>query len=155
MTVKQHELAAPAGVRRRAKRVGRGLGSGKGTTAGKGQKGQKARAGGGTRPSFEGGQLPIVKRLPEQRGFRNRFRVEYQVVNLGSLARLDEATEVSPREMLAVGLLRTLKKPVKILGEGEIERALKVRAHKFSASAREKIGAAGGTAEEIDAATAV
>ncbi len=152
--MREHEVRAPAGKRRRAKRIGRGVGSGKGTYAGKGLKGQKARAGKSMRPGFEGGQLPMIKRLPHQRGFRNRFRVEYQVVNLQALERFEPGAEVSPLDMLKAGLVRNLKTPVKVLGQGEISKPLAVRAHRFSASARSKIEGAKGTVEEIDAAAA-
>ena len=153
--MREHELAPPKGAKQQRKRLGRGLGSGKGTYSGKGQKGQKARAGVRIRPGFEGGQLPIIKRLPRQRGFRNRFRVEYQVVNLQSLDRFDDGAEVAPLDLLRAGLVRNLRSPVKILGEGEIGKALKLKANKFSATAKGKITAAGGTAEEIDAAATV
>jgi large subunit ribosomal protein L15 len=109
-------------------------------------------------PGFEGGQLPMIKRLPHQRGFRNRFRVEYQVVNLKALERFDDGAEVSPLELLKVGLVRTLKTPVKILGEGELSKRLVVQANKFSASAKKAIEDSKGTAqvivEEADAAAA-
>ena len=152
--MREHELTPPRGSKGKGKRLGRGLGSGKGAYSGKGQKGQKSRSGVRIRPGFEGGQNPLVKSLPRQRGFYNRFRVEYQVVKLSSLDRLEESVEVNPLEMLQAGLVRTLKIPVKILGDGEIGRPLTVRANKFSASARKKIAAAGGTAEEIDATAA-
>ena len=152
--MREHEVAPPRGARRDRTRVGRGLGSGLGTYAGKGVKGQKARAGVRMRPGFEGGQLPMVKRLPEQRGFRNPFRIEYQVVNVASLDRFDAGAEVTPADMLKAGLLRDLKRPVKVLGEGELTKAVKVRANKFSTTAREKIAAAGGAAEEIVASAA-
>ncbi len=149
--MREHELTPPKGAKRQSKRLGRGLGSGKGTYAGKGMKGQKSRSGVRMRPGFEGGQLPIIKRLPRQRGFRNFFRVEYQVVNLQALDRFEDGTEVDPMELLRAGLVRNLKTPVKILGEGEIGKALKLKANKFSATARARIESAGGTAEEIGA----
>ena len=112
-------------------------------------KGQKSRAGGGVRISFEGGQLPIVKALPMLRGFTNIFRKEYAVVNLSTLAAFPAGSEVTPHILLEKGVLRNLKKPVKILGGGDLEAPLVVEAHKFSRSAREKIEAAGGSVREI------
>ncbi len=151
--MREHEVRPP--VRRRpAKRVGRGHGSGKGTYAGKGLKGQKSRRGVRMRPGFEGGQLPLIKRLPRQRGFTNPFRVEYQVVNVASLERFEPGTEVTPSVMLKAGLVRTLATPVKVLGQGGLSRSLVVRASRFSASAKQKIEAASGRAEEIDATAA-
>ncbi len=143
--MKQHELRPPAGARRERRRVGRGHGSGRGKTAGRGTKGQKARSGGGVPPYFEGGQLPLVKRLPYRRGFTNPFRVEYQPVNLRDLARF--TGEVGPAELLAAGLIDSERERYKILGDGEISVPLTVRAYRFSASARKKIEAAGGKVE--------
>jgi len=146
--VKLESLRPPEGVKRSSKRVGRGPGTGRGKTAGRGHKGQKARAGGSTKPWFEGGQMPLQRRLPK-RGFRPFKRVEYQVVNVRDLERLtgDEAT---PETMRAAGLIRSLSRPVKILGDGELARGIKVTAHAFSRSAREKIEKAGGEAKEAD-----
>jgi len=152
--MREHELSPAKGSKRRRKRLGRGLSSGFGTYAGKGMKGQKARSGVRIRPGFEGGQNPLIKSLPRQRGFRNRFRVEYQVVNLQSLDRFEAGAQVTPAELLRAGLVRNLKTPIKILAEGELGKALNLKANKFSASAKEKIAAAGGTAEEIGAADA-
>jgi large subunit ribosomal protein L15 len=101
------------------------------------------------RPGFEGGQLPLIKRLPRQRGFTNIFRTEYSTVNTGALSVFASGSEVTPETMLAAGIIKTLKKPVKVLGDGDIDRPLTVKAHKFSASARAKIEAAGGTVEEV------
>ena len=144
------ELKAPAGARRQRKRVGRGNGSGNGTYAGRGMKGQKARAGGGVRRGFEGGQLPVIRRLPSQRGFTNIFKKEYAVVNLDSIvAKLPEETDVTPELMKEARLIRGLGLPVKVLGRGEVDRAVTVLAHKFSDEARRKIEAAGGQAVEI------
>ena len=144
------ELKAPAGARRQRKRVGRGNGSGSGTYAGRGMKGQKARAGGGVRRGFEGGQLPVIRRLPTQRGFTNIFKKEYSVVNLDSIvAKLPEETDVTPELMKKARLIRGLGLPVKVLGRGEIDRAVTVLAHKFSDEARRKIEAAGGQAVEV------
>ncbi|MBI4317119.1 MAG: 50S ribosomal protein L15 [Chloroflexi bacterium] len=152
--MKMHELRPGPGARRPRRRVGRGHGSGSGTTAGKGTKGQKARAGGGVHPRFEGGQLPLVQRLPHKRGFTNIFRVEYNAVNVGRLAAFPAGAEVGPAEMVRAGLIKSALRPVKILGQGDVDRALTVRAHKFSAGAKSKIEAAGGTAAEIGASAA-
>ncbi len=144
------ELKAPAGARRQRKRVGRGNGSGNGTYAGRGMKGQKARAGGGVRRGFEGGQLPVIRRLPSQRGFTNIFKKEYSIVNLDSIvAKLPDETDVTPELMKQARLIRGLSLPVKVLGRGEIDRAVTVLAHKFSDEARRKLVAAGGQAVEI------
>lgn len=143
------ELRAPKGARRNRKRIGRGNGS-KGTYSGRGMKGQKSRSGGGVRPSFEGGQLPLMKRLPTQRGFTNIFRVEYATVNVDELAaRFDPDAEVTPQALRDARLVRGRETPVKVLGRGEIDRALTVSAHRFSTEARRKIEAAGGVAMEI------
>lgn len=144
-----HEIR-PTHKRKRAKRVGRGQGSGKGTYSGRGLKGQKARSGGGVRPGFEGGQNPQMKGLPMLRGFKNRFRVEYQVVNLAALSRLpEEVTEVTPQLLARHRLVRSASKPVKVLAYGELDRALQVQAHKFSESAKQKIEAAGGEVKAV------
>lgn len=148
--MREHDLAAPPGARREKRRVGRGWGSGRGKTAGRGQKGQKARD---TVPAyFEGGQLPLVRKLPYRRGFTNPFRVEYAIVNVGQLDRLDPGVEVTPDTLKAAGLLRRRGLPVKILAGGRLSRALTVRAHAFSASARAAIEAAGGAAVELGSA---
>lgn len=141
-------LRRPDGVKKRRKRVGRGPGSGHGKTAGRGHKGQKARSGGKIKPWFEGGQMPLQRRVPK-RGFRPWRPVEYQVVNVRDLARV-EGDEVTPDTLKAAGLIRSRKRPVKILGDGELDRTLTVTAHAFSDSAREKIEKAGGTVSEID-----
>lgn len=141
-------LKRPEGKKRSSKRVGRGPGSGRGKTAGRGHKGQKARSGGNTKPWFEGGQMPLQRRLPK-RGFRPFRRVEYQVVNVRDLGRV-EGDRVDLERMKSAGLIGSLNRPVKILGEGEVDRALKVAAHAFSKSAREKIEKAGGEVNEID-----
>ena len=144
------QLKAPPGARRNRKRVGRGNGSGTGTYAGRGMKGQKARAGGGVRRGFEGGQLPVIRRLPTQRGFTNIFKKEYAVVNLDSIvAKLPEETEVTPESLKDARLIRGLSLPVKVLGRGEMDKAVTVLAHRFSDEARRKIEAAGGQAVEI------
>ena len=149
--MKLHELAPPPGARHRRKRVGRGDGSGHGTYSGRGMKGQKARSGKGPRPGFEGGQLPLIKRLPQKRGFTNIFRREYSVVNLTSLKVFPPQSEVTPELLREKGLLKTLKLPLKVLAQGELAHPLVVRAHAFSAQARQKIEAAGGKAEVISA----
>ena len=146
------DLKPPAGSHPKRRRIGRGLGSGRGTTAGKGTKGQKARAGGGVPAYFEGGQFPLVKRLPHRRGFRNHSRVERQPVNLLSLAKFSAGSVVGPAELLAAGLIRSADKPVIILATGELSIALTIKAHRFSASAKEKIEKAGGTAEVMTGA---
>ena len=145
----QHELHPSPGSKCKPKRVGRGDGSGHGTYSGRGLKGQKARSGGGVRPGFEGGQLPIIKRLPRKRGFTNIFRVGYAEVNVGRLNQFSPQTEVTPELLAQAGLIKHKDRPVKILGDGKLEPALSVRVHRFSASAREKIEAAGGTAQEL------
>lgn len=137
-----HDLKPAPGSRRARKRVGRGPGSGHGKTSGRGHKGHKARSGGQTKRHFEGGQMPLHRRVPK-RGFTRPERVAFQVVNVRDLEPL-ELAEVSPQLLRAHGLIGTLKRPVKILGDGSLSRALVVRAHAFSRSAAEKIGAAGG-----------
>lgn len=145
-----HELSPAKGSKHAKKRVGRGPGSGTGKTAGKGEKGQKSRSGYSHRDGFEGGQMPLVRRVPK-RGFTNIFKTEYAVVNLAQLADLaPEITDVTPQTLVDRGLVRS-GKPVKVLGDGEIGKALKVTANKFSKSARAKIEAAGGSCEELQA----
>lgn len=144
-----HELRPPKGARHKRKRVGRGNASGHGTYSGRGSKGQKARSGVGIRLGFEGGQTPLVKRLPRRRGFTNIFRVEYVPVNVNQLERFEAGTEVTPQLLREVGIIKSLRQPVKVLGDGEITKALIVRAHGFSAVAKEKIEAAGGSVEEV------
>ncbi len=144
------QLKAPPGARRNRKRVGRGNASGNGTYAGRGMKGQKARAGGGVRRGFEGGQLPVIRRLPSQRGFTNIFKKEYAVVNLDSIvARLPKESEVTPELLKEARLIRGMRLPVKVLGRGEMDKAVTVLAHKFSDEAKRKIEAAGGQAVEL------
>lgn len=141
-------IKPPKGVKRTSKRLGRGIGSGVGKTAGRGHKGHKSRSGGRTKPRFEGGQMPLQRRLPK-RGFRPYRRVEYQVVNVGHLERV-QGDEALPETMKAAGLIRSLRRPVKVLGYGEIGRAIRVTAHAFSTSAREKIEKAGGEVNEAE-----
>ncbi len=144
--MKLHELSPADGSRHKRKRVGRGPGSGLGKTAGRGHKGQRSRSGYSQRIGFEGGQMPLIRRVPK-RGFTNIFRREFAVVNLDRLATLDG--EVTPESLVEAGFVRS-GMPVKVLGGGELDKALKVSAHKFSKSAREKIEGAGGTCEVID-----
>ena len=145
MTIKLHDLKPAAGAKRRAKRVGRGIGSTQGKTAGRGTKGQGAR--GQVKPKFEGGQMPLVQRIPKLRGFNNPFRVEYQGVNLDTL-QASQLTEVSPDTLYQQGLVHK-GALVKVLGRGQLSRPLTVKAHAFSAAARQAIEAAGGTAETL------
>jgi large subunit ribosomal protein L15 len=147
--MKQNELSPSPGSKHTRKRVGRGDGSGHGTYSCRGLKGQKSRSGPGIALRFEGGQTPLVKRLPHKRGFTNIFKTNYVLVKLQRLEVFDENTEITPQTLLDAGLIRSLKKPVKILGDGELQRSLVVKANKFSESAKRKIEAAGGRAEEI------
>lgn len=144
--MKLHELSPAKGSKTARKRVGRGPGSGLGKTAGRGEKGQKSRSGHRRRPGFEGGQMPLVRRVPK-RGFTNLFRTEYAVVNLSDLA--DLAGEITPDRLAAAGRVKR-GRPVKVLGGGEVTSALTVAAHKFSAAARTKIEAAGGSCQELE-----
>lgn len=146
--MKLHELRPAPGSDRPPKRVGRGIGSGHGKTCGRGHKGQKARAGGGVRPGFEGGQMPLQRRIPK-RGFTNIFKAEFALVHLKDLNRFDDGTEVTPELLRQQRLARPNGLPVKVLGDGELTRRLTVKAHRFTRSAAEKIAAAGGRAEVI------
>ncbi|NBJ70530.1 MULTISPECIES: 50S ribosomal protein L15 [Clostridia] len=146
--MKLHELKAAEGTRKNRNRVGRGMSSGNGKTSGRGHKGQKARSGGGTRPGFEGGQLPLFQRLPK-RGFTNIHRKEFAIVNLDTLNRFEDGTEITPELLLEEGVVSKLKAGIKVLGNGSMEKKLTVKAHKFSASAKEAIEAAGGQIEVI------
>jgi large subunit ribosomal protein L15 len=146
--MKLHELKPAEGSRKAPKRVGRGIASGNGKTAGRGHKGQNARSGGGVRPGFEGGQNPLYRRLPK-RGFNNRFRKEYAIVNIEELNRFEAGTEVTPELLIERGIVKNPRDGIKILGDGEIKVGLTVKAHKFSQSAVEKIQAAGGKTEVI------
>jgi large subunit ribosomal protein L15 len=147
--MKLHDLRPAEGSKKRRKRVGRGIAAGQGKTAGRGTKGQAARSGGTKGPYFEGGQLPLVRRLPFKRGFNNIFKVEYIPVNLYRLERFAADEEVSPETLAAAGIIKSASLPVAILGQGEVDRPLMVRAHRFSASARAKIEEAGGSVEEL------
>ena len=144
--MKLHDLKPAVGATTAPKRLGRGVGSGLGKTSGKGHKGAKARSGGGKRPGFEGGQMPLTMRLPK-RGFTNKWRVEYATVNVDRLNIFEDGAVVSPVELIQAGILKNVQDGVKILGNGEITKKLTVQANKFSESAKEKIEAAGGKVE--------
>ncbi|MDH4083787.1 MAG: 50S ribosomal protein L15 [Nitrospira sp.] len=146
-----HELAPARGAKKRRKRIGRGPGSGHGKTATKGHKGIQARSGGGKRPGFEGGQMPLVRRLPKF-GFTNPSRVEYAIVNLTSFSDWTGSETITPQAMVDAGLVKRKRRPIKILGNGELKKPLVVQAHKFSKSAEAKIQAAGGRVEVIGGA---
>lgn len=146
--MKLHELKPAPGSNKAPKRVGRGIGSGHGKTAGRGHKGQNARSGGGVGLGFEGGQMPLYRRLPK-RGFNNPNRKEYAIVNLETLNRFEEGTVVTPELLKQRGVVKNLKDGLKILGRGELNVKLTVKAHKFSQSALSKIEAAGGQTEVI------
>ncbi|MBD7939191.1 MULTISPECIES: 50S ribosomal protein L15 [Cytobacillus] len=146
--MKLHELKPAEGSRQERKRKGRGIGSGNGKTAGKGHKGQNARSGGGVRPGFEGGQTPLFRRLPK-RGFTNINRKEYAVVNLDALNRFEDGAEITPELLIETGVVSNEKAGIKVLAKGNVEKKLTVKAHKFSAAAKEAIEAAGGKAEVI------
>ena len=147
--MRQDELSPAPGSKKNRKRVGRGDGSGHGTYSGRGCKGQKSRSGYKMNRGFEGGQLPLIRRLPRKRGFVNIFRIEYSVVNIGRLNRFESGSEVTPEKLVTAGMVTSLRHPIKILAGGDIDRPLSVKVSKFSATAKAKIEAAGGTAEEI------
>ena len=144
--MKLHDLKPAVGATTAPKRLGRGTGSGLGKTSGKGHKGAKARSGGGKRPGFEGGQMPLTMRLPK-RGFTNKWRVEYATVNVERLNIFEDGEVVTPVELVESGILKNVQDGVKILGNGEITKKLTVQANKFTATAKEKIEAAGGKVE--------
>ncbi len=146
--MKLHELSPAPGSVKEAWRKGRGPGSGNGKTAGKGHKGQNARSGGGVRIGFEGGQLPLYRKLPK-RGFKNRFAVEYAIVNVETLNRFEDGETVNLEKLLAAGIVRKPLDGLKVLGNGEITKKLTVEAAIFSATAKEKIEAAGGKTEVV------
>ena len=148
--MKLHDLQPADGAKRKRKRVGRGIAAGQGKTAGRGTKGQGARSGGLPAPYFEGGQLPLVRRLPFKRGFTNIRRIEYAEINVGRLQGFDKDAEIDPRTLAAAGLIREPHLPVAVLGMGELKTALKVKAHRFSKTAREKIEAAGGSVQVLE-----
>ena len=147
--MRQDKLSPVAGAKKERKRVGRGDGSGNGTYSGRGCKGQKSRSGFKMRPGFEGGQLPVIKRLPRKRGFVNKFRKEYTIVKLGALNIFESGSKITLDELLAKGVVKSPKLPIKILADGNINHPLMIKANKFSAVAKAKIQAAGGKAEEV------
>ena len=146
--MKLNELSPAVGSAKDSYRKGRGPGSGNGKTAGKGHKGQNARSGGGVRPGFEGGQLPLYRKLPK-RGFKNRFAVNYAIVNVSDLNRFEDGSVVDLEALLAAKLVRKELDGLKVLGDGELTKKLTVKATVFSATAKEKIEAAGGKTEEV------
>ncbi|MBI5974667.1 50S ribosomal protein L15 [Staphylococcus canis] len=146
--MKLHELKPSEGSRHVRNRVGRGAATGNGKTSGRGQKGQKARSGGKVRPGFEGGQLPLFRRIPK-RGFTNINRKEYAIVNLDQLNKFEDGTEVTPELLIESGVVKSEKSGIKVLGNGTLEKKLTVKAHKFSASAQDAIEAKGGAYEVI------
>ena len=146
--MKLHDLRPDNGARKKRKRVGRGISAGQGKTAGRGTKGQNARSGGGKGIYFEGGQLPLARRLPYKRGFTNIRKIYYTPVNVKQLAEYEfDSIEVTPDVLAAIGLINKPSDPVVILGDGELTQALKIKAHRCSASAKEKIESAGGSVE--------
>ena len=147
--MKLHELKACEGATRAPKRKGRGTGTGNGTTAGRGMNGQKSRSGGGVRLGFEGGQMPLYRRIPK-RGFTNRNSLEIIAINVSALERFENGTEVTPEVLLAEGVISKIADGVKILGNGELTKKLNVKVNAYSASAKEKIENAGGSAEIIE-----
>jgi large subunit ribosomal protein L15 len=147
--MKLHELQPASGSMKRRKVVGRGRGSGRGTTAGRGGKGQTARTGSSIPAWFEGGQMPLIRRLPK-RGFTNIFKKEYAIINIAALERFEPIQEITPELLVAMGLIRSRHEGVKVLGKGELSKALTVHAHKFSQSAVAKIEAAGGKVQVIE-----
>jgi large subunit ribosomal protein L15 len=147
--MKLNDLRPNRGKKKKRKRVGRGISAGQGKTAGRGTKGQGARSGGGKGPYFEGGQLPLVRRLPFKRGFTNINKIVYKPVNVGSLAEIEANSEVDPELLAAIGLLKSPTDRVVILGDGNLSVALMVKAHRFSDSAKSKIEEAGGTTSVI------
>ena len=146
--MKLHELKPAEGATSARKRLGRGIGSGLGKTSGKGHKGARARSGGGKRPGFEGGQMPLTMRLPK-RGFTNNFRKEYVAINVSRLDVFEDGATVGPVELIEMGIIKKIGDGIKIMGDGELNRKLTVQANKFTATAKEKIEAAGGKAEVI------
>ena len=146
--MKLHDLKPAVGATTAPKRLGRGTGSGLGKTSGKGHKGAKARSGGGKRPGFEGGQMPLTMRLPK-RGFTNKWRTEYVAINVDRLEVFEDGQVVTPVELIEMGIIKKIEDGVKIMGNGELSKKLTVRANKFTASAKEKIEAVGGKAEVI------
>jgi len=149
--MKLHDLKPDPGSRKPKTRVGRGISAGKGKTAGRGTKGQNSRSGGVKSPYFEGGQLPLVRRLPFKRGFTNLFRIVYHEVNVGDLAEVfKKGAKVTPDALVKAGLIKDVEKPIVILGDGELSVALTVTAHRFTAGAKAKIEAAGGSVNKLE-----
>ena len=146
--MKLHDLKPALGATTAEKRLGRGVGSGLGKTSGKGHKGAKARSGGGKRPGFEGGQMPLTMRIPK-RGFTNKWRTEYAAINVELLEIFEDGAVVTPAALIESGIIKNICDGVKIMGNGEITKKLTVQANKFTATAKEKIEAAGGKAEVI------
>jgi large subunit ribosomal protein L15 len=142
------DLKPAEGSKKKSKRVGRGIGSGHGKTSCKGHKGQKSRSGGPKGPGFEGGQMPLQRRLPK-RGFKNRFKIEYSIINLKDINKIEDLDIITPEVLIERGMIKDFKDGLKILGEGEIQKPFTIRADAFSASALTKITAAGGKAEVI------
>lgn len=146
----EHQVSPPPGARRSRKRVGRGDSAGGGSYAGRGMKGQKSRSGPGLRPGFEGGQMPLIKGLPMKRGFHNRYKTYYALVNLDTLQeRFEAGARITPETLHRLGIVRRTRLPLKVVGDGDLNQAITVAAHKFTASARAKIEAAGGAVEEL------
>ena len=155
MPLRQNDLRSPIGAKRSRKRVGRGRSSGTGTYSGRGLKGQKSRSGGRRKPGFEGGQIPLIRKMPHKRGFNNPFRVDVTAINLFTLNRYFKTNdEVTPQSLVAVGALKSLEESFKILASGAIDHSLIVRVPNISEAAKAKIEAAGGTVEEINATRA-
>ena len=146
--MKLHDLKPAVGATTAPKRLGRGTGSGLGKTSGKGHKGAKARSGGGKGPGFEGGQIPLMRRIPK-RGFTNKFRTEYVAINVDRLEIFEDGQVVTPVELIEMGIIKKIEDGVKIMGNGDITKKLTVKANKFTETAKEKIEAAGGKAEVI------
>jgi len=149
VSIGAHELAPDKGATHAKKRVGRGNSSGHGTYSGKGLKGQKSRSGGKIRQGFEGGQLPLIRRMHVLRGFNNKWKVYYQPVNVSALERFDAGTDVTPETLRSAGIVKHLRQPVKILGDGELSKKLNITANAFTAAAKAKIEAAGGSVEVL------
>jgi large subunit ribosomal protein L15 len=146
--MKLHELKPAKGAIKGRKRLGRGTASGQGKTAGRGQNGQKSRSGGGVRPGFEGGQMPLYRRLPK-RGFTNIFKKQWAIINVEDLNKFEDGSVITPEMLLEAGLIKKVIDGIKILGDGDLEKKVTVQAHKFSKAAIEKIESAGGKAEVI------
>ena len=146
--MKLNELSPPKGARKKRKRLGRGVASGQGKTAGRGSKGQNARSGGGARPGYEGGQMPIHRRLPK-RGFTNIFKKEYAVINVRDLARFEAGSTVDEAALVSQGLVKGARDGIKLLGQGDISHALTIKIHQASKATKDKIEAAGGTIEVV------